>query len=142
MKIENNILNIPEDKNPSIELDMHRLIQISNKKTKSVVHLHPTYTISLMYKIKGKKSLIEVCSEFPEIYRYTKVGEMVDLFEPGSEELAESVYNSFIKEGKLFYDIVGMQGHGVTAVADNPWDAFEHIERLEHISKIYLSSGV
>jgi L-fuculose-phosphate aldolase len=40
------------------------------------------------------------------------------------------------------YDIVGQANHGVCAIGPNPWDAFEHIERLEHICEIVLKSGV
>ena len=146
-KIENNEIIVPENSNPSIELDMHKYIQLSNKKTKAVVHLHPTYTVSLMYKLSrgmiyAKKDLMMICEFFPEIYRYTKVGPTVKFHEPGSNTLATCVKNNLTKDGVLYYDIVGMQGHGVTAVAANPWDAFEHIERLEHICKMYLSSGV
>lgn len=146
-KIFGNNLVAPKESNPSIELDMHKLIQLSDDKTKAVVHLHPTYTIALMHKlnkglIHNKKDLMKICEFFPEIYRYTKVGPTVKMHEPGSKKLAECVKNNLTKDGKLHYNIVGMQGHGVTAVAANPWDAFEHIERLEHIAQIYLASGV
>jgi len=30
----------------------------------------------------------------------------------------------------------------VCAIGPNPWDAYEHIERLEHICEIVLRSGV
>ena len=39
------------------------------------------------------------------------------------------------------YDIVGQAAHGVCSVGANPWDAYEHIERLEHICEIALRSG-
>ncbi len=40
------------------------------------------------------------------------------------------------------YDIVGLANHGMCAMASNPWLAFEHIERLDHICEIVLKSGV
>jgi L-fuculose-phosphate aldolase len=40
------------------------------------------------------------------------------------------------------HDVVGQDRHGVTAKAKSPWDAFEHIERLEHICQIVLASGL
>lgn len=146
-KIQGNELIVPNGTNPSIELDMHKLIQLADTKTKAVVHLHPTYTIALIHKLnKGliytKKDVMNICQFFPEIYRYTRVGPTVKMHEPGSKKLAECVKNNLTQDGKLYYNIVGMQGHGVTAVAANPWDAFEHIERLEHIAQIYLASGV
>ena len=41
--------------------------------------------------------------------------------------------------GKVKYNIVGMDRHGVVAVDTTPWRAFEHIERLEHICRIVLA---
>jgi L-fuculose-phosphate aldolase len=35
-----------------------------------------------------------------------------------------------------------MDRHGVVAVDETPWRAFEHIERLEHICQIVLASGI
>ena len=43
---------------------------------------------------------------------------------------------------RVCYDIVGQAAHGVCAIGANPWDAYEHIERLEHICEIVLKSGV
>ena len=42
---------------------------------------------------------------------------------------------------RVKYDIVGQANHGVCAIGPNPWDAYEHIERLEHICEIVLKSG-
>ena len=44
--------------------------------------------------------------------------------------------------GNIAYEVVGQMAHGVCAVGKNPWDAFEHIERLNHICEIVLASGV
>ena len=44
-------------------------------------------------------------------------------------------------ETNIMFDIVGQECHGVTAIAANPWDAFEHIERVEHICKIVLAAS-
>ena len=46
------------------------------------------------------------------------------------------------KDGALSFDIVGQANHGVCAVATDPWAAYEHIERLDHICEIVLKSGV
>ena len=45
-------------------------------------------------------------------------------------------------EGQVSFDVVGQSAHGVCAVGNSPWDAFEHIERLNHICEIVLASGV
>jgi L-fuculose-phosphate aldolase len=126
---------------PSIEYEMHYLLQKDWNKTRSVVHGHPTHVIAAMF---AGFDLQKVCSSFPEIFRYTRVGETVPFFDAGSEDLANKVYENFVPtgQGSLSFDIVGLKNHGVTAIGVSPWDAFEHIERLEHICKIVLASGV
>ena len=54
---------------------------------------------------------------------------------------AKTIEKFLGKDGKIAYDIVGQECHGVTAIAANPWDAFEHIERVEHICKIVLAAS-
>lgn len=121
------------DVKPSIELDMHWLVQ-QQKGVKAVVHLHPTYTVAAMH---AGFDLQELAREFVELGRYTRVGKTVSQLPPGSNELAIMTANAIAGN-----DIVGQVGHGVTAKAKNPWDAFEHVERLEHICQIVLASGV
>lgn len=118
---------------PSIEAEMHWLIQ-QQKGVKSVVHLHPTHVIAAMHRGFDLRHLAD---QFPELGRYTKVGFTVPSVSPGSKDLAQ------LTEAAIHgSDVVGQHGHGVTAKAANPWDAFEHIERLEHICQIVLASGV
>jgi L-fuculose-phosphate aldolase len=138
--IENNLLQIPPDfvAKPSIELDMHWGLQRLHKGTRAVVHLHPTYTIAAMY---AGLDLYQITKEFPELKRYTKIGNTASYSEPGSQDLAENVVKGLTRQGKLAYDIIGMDRHGVCAIGKSPWDAFEHIERLEHICQIVLASG-
>ena len=61
-----------------------------------------------------------------------------------SKELADATCEAFELQavGTISADIVGLDRHGVIAVARDPWAAFEHIERLEHICQIVLVSGV
>ena len=61
-----------------------------------------------------------------------------------SSELAFATFNAMTASdsSKVVYDIVGQKNHGVCAIGANPWDAYEHIERLEHICEIVLKSGV
>lgn len=117
----------------SIETDMHWLVQKFNK-VKSVVHLHPPYTVAAMH---AGWNLQDLSSKFVELRRFTRVGANVPYFAPGSVELA-----SWTSTNIFHNDVVGQVGHGVTACGANPWDAFEHIERLEHICQIVLASGV
>ena len=137
MPIVNNKLVVDEYK-ASGELDMHWLLQRENR-TRSVVHLHPTYIVAAMY---AGLDLHELAKEFPEVHRYTKVGRNVPVLPATSNELAVATHEKMMTEdGILKCDIVGQAQHGVCAVGKHPWDAFEHIERLEHICQIALASG-
>ena len=123
---------------PTGELPMHHLLQKDHSGTRVVLHLHPTYTISAMHK---GVNLIQLATEFPELRRYTRVGPSTPVIEPISIDLANAVVNhiGLNPDGSVQYDIIGLDRHGVVSVAEDPWSAFEHVERLEHICKIYLS---
>lgn len=134
---EDNNLMLPDEVNPSGELDMHWLLQRAHGKTRCVLHLHPTYTIAAML---AGWDLHELAKEFPEVHRYTKVAHNVPTLPAISEELAMATYLKMTEDGEQ-YDIVGQDRHGVCAIGENPWDAFEHVERLEHICKMALAAN-
>lgn len=135
VKIPLDSTHLPQapDKPVSIEFDMHWLIQ-KQAGVKAVVHLHPTFTVAAMH---AGYDLQQLARTFVELGRFSQVGPAVPMLPPGSSDLAIMTAEA-IKD----YQIVGQVGHGVTAKAKNPWDAFEHIERLEHICQIVLASGV
>ena len=140
MKIHEGVIILDQSKNPSGELQMHWNIQRNTKKTRAVVHLHPTHCVAAMH---AGLCLKEMVKPFPELYRYTRVGKNVSAHPPLTQELADDTARRLkVKEdGSYAFDIVGQVGHGVCAVGPDPWSAFEHIERLEHICKIVLLSG-
>ena len=140
MKIKKGNLVLNPSDRPSGELWMHWNLLKDSKKTRSVLHLHPTYTLAAMYR---GWQLPDIVRNFPEVFRYTKVGPNVPKLDALSEELAGQTYEKFCgnDDCSLMYDIVGQECHGVTAIAANPWDAFEHIERVEHICKIVLAAS-
>ena len=119
---------------------MHYLLQKDSPKTRSIVHAHPTHVIGAMY---AGFDLQKICSEFPEIYRYTKVGPTVPTLPATSVALGEATAKAFGLEtsGSVQFDIVGQDRHGVTAIGTSVWDCFENIERLNHICEIVLASG-
>jgi L-fuculose-phosphate aldolase len=122
------------------EWDMHYRILKDAKITVSSVHLHPPNIVAAMY---AGWELDEMVKPFPEVFRYTRVGPNVAAWSALSKELAEhTAKNLGIKNGVRKFDIVGQKNHGVTAVGKNPWEAFEHIERVEHICQIVLASRV
>jgi len=133
-------LDLAEGINPSGELHMHWNIQKSTPRTRAVVHLHPTFCVAAMH---AGLCLQEIVKPFPELYRYTRVGKNVSSHPPLTLELANetALRLAVQRDGSCEFDIVGQKGHGVCSVGPDPWTAFEHIERLEHICKIVLLSG-
>lgn len=136
--------DISHNLRPSGELPLHFGLQREMGQhaddVRVVVHLHPTYCVAAMHR---GIELADLANSFPELSRYTKVGKNVGDVPPISQELADQCHTSFNlqRDGTIYYDIVGIKGHGVVAVDTSPWRAFEHIERLEHICKIVLASG-
>ncbi len=117
------------------------LQQKINTEVRVILHFHPTHTVAAMYAGIQLPTLLK---EFPELSRYTSVAPNVPLLPPISQELADSCIDAlgYNKDtGDITYNIVGMDRHGVIAVDTSPWRAFEHIERLEHICQIVLTSG-
>ncbi|MFO0773852.1 MAG: class II aldolase/adducin family protein [Nitrospiraceae bacterium] len=126
---------------PSGELWMHWNLQRDGSSLRTVVHVHATNVVAAMY---AGIDLQKIAAEFPEISRYTRVGPSVAALPALSRELADQTAEclGLRRDGSLAYDIVGQANHGVCAVARDPWSAYEHIERLEHICEIVLKSGV
>ena len=140
LRIHNGEVVVNDGACPSGELEMHWQLLKDAKKTRCVLHVHSTNIVAAMYAGWDLKSM---ALQFPEIYRYTKVGPNVPVLPAISQALADETSRAFgLKDGILQYDVVGQGNHGVCSVGYNPWDAFEHIERLEHICQIVLNSGV
>ncbi len=132
---------VADGQQPSGELWMHWNLQRLSPSTRTVVHVHATHVVAAMY---AGIDLQAMAAEFPEISRYTRVGPSVAALPALSRELADVTAQSLgvRRDGTLAYDIVGQMNHGVCAVARDPWSAYEHIERLDHICEIVLKSGV
>ena len=130
---------------PSGEIPLHFGLQQAmgqhSNDVRVVVHLHPTYCVAAMH---AGIDLSTIVNDFPELSRYTRVAPNVPDVPPISQELADRCHENLQLDsaGNIAYDIVGIKGHGVVAIDTSPWRAFEHIERLEHICKIVLTSGV
>ena len=137
--------DISDKLRPSGEIPLHfglqkQLGQHSND-VRVVVHVHPTYCIAAMH---AGIDLSTISKDFPELNRYTKVAPNVGDVPPISQKLADETFDklNLDSKGNIDYDIVGIKGHGVVSIDTSPWRAYEHIERLEHICKIVLASGV
>lgn len=133
--------NVAAGQHPSGELWMHWNLQRDTTHTRTVVHVHATHIVAALY---AGFDLQAVSAEFPEISRYTRVGPTVPALPALSRELANMTAACFgiERDGALAFDIVGQANHGVCAVAMDPWAAYEHIERLDHICEVVLKSGV
>ena len=120
---------------------MHWNLQQVGRKTRTVVHVHCTHIVAAMY---AGIDLQAISRELPEIARYTRVGPTVPALPALSRELADATAEclGLGKDEALAFDIVGQANHGVCAVAIDPWAAYEHIDRLDHICEIVLKSGV
>ena len=130
---------------PTGELPMHWLLQRYNptEHSRVVLHLHPTHIIAAM---EANIQLPDLAEMFPEINRYTRVGGNIGYIPPVTEALGDAVADAMLVGGKagttgeLSADVVGLKAHGAVSIGTDPWDAFEHIERLNHICEIYLIS--
>jgi len=125
---------------PSGEIELHFEIVRSIEKDICVIHLHPTYTIAAMY---SGVDLSKLATDFPELKRYTRISKYIIDADPLSKDLAvkgrKCLHINALKDWYDF-DIVGIHNHGVISIGKNPYEAYEHIERLEHICKIFLAS--
>lgn len=144
LEIRGDKLITPANVKVSGEFHMHLVLQnIDNLKNRCVLHVHATNIVAAMY---AGWNLQKIAEQFPEVNRYTKVGPNVPTLPAVSQELSEATFLSLTKtidnKSKIVYDIVGQAQHGVCAVGSSPWDAYEHIERLDHICEIVLKSGV
>lgn len=139
---------------PTGELPMHHLLQRDLSKTQHprvVLHLHPTHVIAATRYLlrdvefglttKDKYVVQDLAQEYPEIFRYTRVGKVIGYVEPISQALGDAVYMEMIGGGgEVVADVVSMDRHGAVSIGTDPWEAFEHIERLNHICEIFLLS--
>lgn len=141
MTISDGQLVIPEGSKPSGELHMHWMLQSQYDKTRSILHVHPTHVVAAMY---AGWELALLAKQFPELHRYTKVAPNVPILPVTSEVLGNVTYEHIVGLGYVGgpFDIVGQDRHGVCSVARDPWSAYEHVERLDHICEIVLKSGV
>lgn len=127
-----------EGKTLTGEWEMH--LKILNELSEGcTLHLHPPYTVAAMH---AGWELSDLVAPFPEVYRYTKVGKNVTDHLALSHELARDTHDNLFKSSDLKFDIVGQKSHGACAMGRTPAEAFEHFERVEHICKIVLLSGV
>lgn len=125
-----------EPSKASGELELHRRLQLRLPQTVlCVLHVHATHVVAAMYAGIG---LADLALQFPEVARYTRVGPEVPALAATSAELAVATEQAFFEGAGQVPHIVGLAQHGVVSVGRNAQEAFEHVERLNHICEIAL----
>lgn len=126
---------------PSGELPFHYWLQVNTPTSNRVVlHLHPTHIVAAMY---AGMDLQQIVRDFPELENHTTVGPTVGKVQAQSTDLGTAVAEAFdVKaDGSINSHIIGLHMHGVVAVDVDPWLAYGHIERLNHVCEIVLAAG-
>ena len=126
---------------PTGELPLHWGLQRNiPTETRIVLHTHPTRIVAAMHAGIQLNELVDL---FPELGRYSRVAPNVPDVPPISQELADKCFDNLglQDDGSCYFDMVGIKGHGIVAIDETPWRAFEHVERLEHICEMVLKSG-
>ena len=149
VNIDGKVVESPVEGNkPSIETMAH--IDAMNFSGKNAsVHVHSPNTVSLFMMAQESHRVTfpqYLNTQWPELFRYTKVAPIVPYLTPGSQALhtaiTESLLDGTAVKGDTLYppDIIVMQRHGVLAVGDSLEHCREHIQRLEHVSSILLKT--
>jgi L-fuculose-phosphate aldolase len=122
---------------PSGELPLHYALQRTiNTSERWVIHVHATHIVAAMM---AGFDLQRIAAEFGELI-YTRVGPSVPVLPAQTNELGIKVAQcmQIYNDGSSDFDIVGIKQHGVVAMADDPWTAWSHIERLNHCCEVVL----
>lgn len=123
--IDGNILD--GDRHPSSESAMHFMIMKERPEINSVVHAHPPMStaFAVCHRKLDKLYLTEMISGVGEI-------PVTEFAMPSTLEVPESV-RPFVKD----HNGVLLANHGSIAWGENLWQAFDRLEMIEHIAKIF-----
>lgn len=118
---------------PSIEYRMHKLIYLSFKDVKSIIHAHNPYVVSLAEIFTDANELILKATN--EVKHYIPDGiSIVPDFPPGSLELARAVAKSLNGPEAL----VILRRHGVVATGYSVEDVLQRVLIAERNAKILM----
>lgn len=124
--------NVIDEGKPSIEGRLHLAIYENRKDVNAVVHVHPSYSVSVSCTVapQDSESLPPLTPGYAVI-----VGKLplVKYYRPGSPELRQNVVR-FLKDGNA----VLLQNHGVVAVGKELKQAVNIAEEVEENAKIYV----
>ncbi|MEM3844839.1 MAG: class II aldolase/adducin family protein [Candidatus Parvarchaeota archaeon] len=122
---------IEGDGEPSSERKMHFLIYKQRPDINCVFHAHPTYATA--FAVSGKQIPFNV---LPEAILLLKNISYLPYRMAGTQEFAD-VFTPELKAGK---DVFILQNHGVTVIGKSIKAAYEKLETLEFVAKVFIEA--
>lgn len=127
----------PTSELPS-HLMMHNYLKGLGRKTRVVLHTHPTELIALTHSKKFLNSEVitrTLWAMIPECRIIVPKGVGIVPYEiPGTIELAHATIEQLVN-----HDVVFWEKHGILAVGDDVIECFDAIDTLSKSAKIYIS---
>jgi L-fuculose-phosphate aldolase len=115
---------------PSSELSMHLEVYRQRPDVRAVVHAHPP--IATAFSIAGVS--LARCV-IPEVIVTLGSIHTTEYATPGTGEVSESIRHS-IRD----YDAIILTHHGSLTVGRTLWEAYLHLEKVEHTAQITLAA--
>jgi len=119
-------------KSPSVETPLHLSIYKKRVDVGAIIHTHSTYALAVSAVVKSIPIFLD------EIFSYIG-GELgvADYALPGSKELAENVVDVMGNKNAVL-----LSNHGAVCCGKNLEIAFEVVEAVEKICKIFILSSI
>ncbi len=122
--------NPSKDSKISSEYKMHLAIYENNPQALAIVHAHPVTATA--FAVCGKPLELPILPEV--IMNLGGVIPVVPYARPGTQELADNLIPYAQK-----YRAVLLQNHGVVCWGRDIWQAYAHMETVEHYARILLA---
>jgi len=113
---------------PTSELPMHISIYQRCPKVNAIVHAHPPFTVAL--------TLIGFRLDYPYLPEAIplKIG-MATYSTPGTREVPDTLLNLLAK-----HKVIVLERHGAVTMGKDLFEAFDLMDELEHIARIYWAA--
>jgi len=117
---------------PSSELLMHLFVYQKRKDINAAVHAHPPYSLAF-----ACAHLPLAQSLLPEVIMFLGKIPLAPYATPSTEEVPLSLA-PFIEKHNAFL----LENHGVLALGKDIFEAYSHLEMVEHLAKVNLSGRI
>jgi len=111
---------------PSSELEMHLAVYDERPEVRSVLHAHPTTCIAL--SVAGVR--LEQCLLPEVVFTFGSIPTAA-YTTPTTREVPDEL-RKWVRE----FDAIILDRHGSVTVGENVFDAYNKLERLEHVAEI------